>query len=167
MIWLDILLIYFWWARSPHGCLGMCVVIYFSFWSVCCFHVSKAPVWVCSTSLCGQCCLVRPVYLFTLNSLADKPHWFVHKLALVWYWMLIILLGRFIQTYGTHIIVGMAVGGQDLICVRQKPSSAIPPADLRRYLEDLGDYLFSDGKSPSFLERKTRDGKQKVFFFFK
>ncbi|KAH9649428.1 MACPF domain-containing protein [Citrus sinensis] len=72
------------------------------------------------------------------------------------------LLGRFIQTYGTHIIVGMAVGGQDLICVRQKPSSAIPPADLRRYLEDLGDYLFSDGKSPSFLERKTRDGKQKV-----
>ncbi|KAH9679991.1 MACPF domain-containing protein [Citrus sinensis] len=45
---------------------------------------------------------------------------------------------------------------------RQKPSSAIPPADLRRYLEDLGDYLFSDGKSPSFLERKTRDGKQKV-----
>lgn len=77
--------------------------------------------------------------------------------------MLIILLGRFIQTYGTHIIVGMAVGGQDLICVRQKPSSVIPPADLRRYLEDLGDYLFSDGKSPSFLERKTRDGKHKVF----
>lgn len=81
--------------------------------------------------------------------------------------MLIILVGRFIQTYGTHIIVGMAVGGQDLICVRQKPSSAIPPADLRRYLEDLGDYLFSDGKSPSFLERKTRDGKQKVFFLKK
>lgn len=82
--------------------------------------------------------------------MAVPPHWDPASLA------------RFIQTYGTHIIVGMAVGGQDLICVRQKPSSAIPPADLRRYLEDLGDYLFSDGKSPSFLERKTRDGKQKV-----
>lgn len=81
---------------------------------------------------------------------AVPPHWDPASLA------------RFIQTYGTHIIVGMAVGGQDLICVRQKPSSAIPPADLRRYLEDLGDYLFSDGKSPSFLERKTRDGKHKV-----
>ncbi|KAB2000655.1 hypothetical protein ES319_D12G247200v1 [Gossypium barbadense] len=23
---------------------------------------------------------------------------------------------RFIQTYGTHIIVGMAIGGQDLMC---------------------------------------------------
>jgi hypothetical protein len=82
-------------------------------------------------------------------------------------WMLInlILLGRFIQTYGTHMIVGMAVGGQDLLCVKQKPSSPIPPADLRRYLEDLGDFLFSDQRSPSLLQRKTRDGKQKVLCF--
>ncbi|XP_023912363.1 MACPF domain-containing protein At1g14780 [Quercus suber] len=71
------------------------------------------------------------------------------------------LLSRFIQTYGTHIIVGMAVGGQDLVCVKQKPSSPIPPADLRRHLEDLGDFLFSDG-SPSLMQMKTRDGKQKV-----
>jgi hypothetical protein len=77
----------------------------------------------------------------------------------------LILLGRFIQTYGTHMIVGMAVGGQDLLCVKQKPSSPIPPADLRRYLEDLGDFLFSDQRSPSLLQRKTRDGKQKVLCF--
>ncbi|KAK9288202.1 hypothetical protein L1049_016651 [Liquidambar formosana] len=70
-------------------------------------------------------------------------------------------LSRFIQKYGTHIIVGMAVGGQDLICVRQRPSSAIPPAELRGHLEDLGDSVFSD-QSPSLLQRKTRDGKQKV-----
>lgn len=79
-------------------------------------------------------------------------------------WILIILLGRFIQTYGTHIIVGMAVGGQDLVCVKQKPSSPIPSADLRRNLEDLGDFLFSDG-SPSLMQMKTRDGKQKVLCF--
>jgi len=47
----------------------------------------------------------------------------------------------------------MAVGGQDLICVRQKPSSPIPPAEVRRHLEDLGDYLFSDRKSPPLLLR--------------
>ncbi|MBA0797454.1 hypothetical protein Gohar_008156 [Gossypium harknessii] len=68
----------------------------------------------------------------------------------------------FIQTYGTHIIVGMAIGGQDLICVRQNSSSTIPTSELRGYLEDLGDVMFSDGKSPSLIQRKSRDGKQKV-----
>lgn len=72
------------------------------------------------------------------------------------------LLARFIQTYGTHIIVGMGVGGQDVICVKQKPSSTISPAELRGYLEDLGDCLFSDGASPNLPERKRKDGKQKV-----
>lgn len=72
---------------------------------------------------------------------------------------------RFIQTYGTHIIVGLAVGGQDIICIKQRPSSEISPADLRGYLEDLGDHIFSDGRSP-LLERKTRDGKQKVYCMF-
>ncbi|KAK9082637.1 hypothetical protein Scep_029108 [Stephania cephalantha] len=73
------------------------------------------------------------------------------------------LLSRFIQTYGTHIIVGMGVGGQDVICVRQKPSSSIPTAELKRYLEELGDSWFSDdGRRLSPREVKTRDGKQKV-----
>ncbi|TYI22375.1 hypothetical protein ES332_A06G099100v1 [Gossypium tomentosum] len=71
-------------------------------------------------------------------------------------------LSRFIQTYGTHIIVGIAIGGQDLICVRQNSSSTIPTSELRGYLEDLGDVMFSDGKSLSLIQRKSRDGKQKV-----
>ncbi|KAJ6338834.1 hypothetical protein OIU76_008320 [Salix suchowensis] len=69
-------------------------------------------------------------------------------------------LSRFIHTYGTHIVIGMAVGGQDLICIKQKPSSPISPAELRKHLEDLGDYLFSDRRSPSLLQRNARDGKQ-------
>ncbi|KAK7247022.1 hypothetical protein RIF29_41898 [Crotalaria pallida] len=71
-------------------------------------------------------------------------------------------LSRFIQTYGTHIIVGMAVGGQDVICVKQKHTSKIPTGDLRRHLEDLGDFLFSDVRSPSLLQRQAADAKQKV-----
>ncbi|XP_027336512.1 MACPF domain-containing protein At1g14780-like [Abrus precatorius] len=71
-------------------------------------------------------------------------------------------LSRFIQTYGTHIIIGMAVGGQDVICVKQRHSSKIPPGDLRRHLENLGDFLFSDLRSHSQLQRKTTEGKQKV-----
>ncbi|KAL0451943.1 UNVERIFIED_CONTAM: MACPF domain-containing protein [Sesamum latifolium] len=69
-------------------------------------------------------------------------------------------LSRFIQTYGTHIVVGMAVGGQDLLCVKQRPSSPIPPAELKGYLEELGDCLFSDTNSP-ILERTTKDNKRK------
>ncbi|KAI6693885.1 hypothetical protein NL676_021595 [Syzygium grande] len=71
-------------------------------------------------------------------------------------------LARFIQKYGTHIIVGMAVGGQDLLCVRQRHTSPISPADLRRNLQDIGDILFSDGNSSSLIQRTTRDGKHKV-----
>ncbi|XP_050238493.1 MACPF domain-containing protein At1g14780-like [Mercurialis annua] len=72
-------------------------------------------------------------------------------------------LARFIRTFGTHIIVGMAVGGQDLICVRQTPTSPIPPAELRNHLEDLGDFVFSDTRSPpQLLQRNTRDNKYKV-----
>lgn len=74
-----------------------------------------------------------------------------------------LLSNRFIKTYGTHIIVGMAVGGQDVVSVRQTSSSTIPPIELKGHLEDLGDYLFSDGRSLSPLQRKTREGKQKVF----
>lgn len=67
------------------------------------------------------------------------------------------------MAYGTHIIVGMAVGGQDVICVKQKHTSKVPPGDLRRHLEDLGDFLFSDLRSPSLLQRKTTiETKQKV-----
>lgn len=66
--------------------------------------------------------------------------------------------------------MGLAVGGQDVICVKQRHSSGIPPAELRGYLENLGDCLFSDVRDP-LLERKMRDGKQKVIinytiFFF-
>ncbi|KAF6144266.1 hypothetical protein GIB67_024493 [Kingdonia uniflora] len=74
-------------------------------------------------------------------------------------------LSRFIQMYGTHIIIGMAVGGQDVICVKQKPSSTICPADLKGHLEDLGDFWFSDGCTLS--PKKTKETKQKVPEIFK
>ncbi|KAG8058850.1 hypothetical protein GUJ93_ZPchr0002g23526 [Zizania palustris] len=74
-----------------------------------------------------------------------------------------VALSRFIKTYGTHIIVEMAVGGQDVICVKQSPSSTIPPADLKLHLEDLGDFLFSDGKNQSPIHRKTKSKVPDVF----
>ncbi|KAJ1279166.1 hypothetical protein BS78_04G134300 [Paspalum vaginatum] len=73
-----------------------------------------------------------------------------------------VALSWFIETYGTHIIVEMGIGGQDVICVKQSHSSVISTADLKLHLEDLGDFLFSDGKNHSPIHRKTRDGKSAV-----
>jgi hypothetical protein len=56
----------------------------------------------------------------------------------------------------------MAIGGQDVICVKQSHSSTVSPAYLKLHLEDLGDFLFSDRKSHSPIHRKTKDGKGKV-----
>lgn len=56
----------------------------------------------------------------------------------------------------------MAVGGQDVICIKQTHSSTVSPAELKVHLEDLGDVLFSDGRNLSPLHRKGRKGKNKV-----
>jgi len=74
-----------------------------------------------------------------------------------------VALAWFIKTYGTHIIVEMAIGGQDVICVKQNHSSTISTADLKLHMEDLGDFLFSDGKSHSPIHRKTKSKVPDVF----
>lgn len=91
--------------------------------------------------------LLEPLTSFFLLLLCYDAKWFQ--------------LSRFIQTYGTHVIVGMAVGGQDLICVKQRASSLIPSAELKGYLDELGDSLFSDANSP-MLERKAMNKQKKV-----
>lgn len=90
-----------------------------------------------------------PLVLHDQVKKAVPPHWDPASLS------------RFIQAYGTHIIVGMGVGGQDLLCVKQKPSSRVPPAELKAHLDDLGDCLFSDEASP-LPEWKAKEGKKKV-----
>lgn len=71
-------------------------------------------------------------------------------------------LARFIRTYGTHMIVELGFGGQDVICIRQNHFSTISPADLKAHLEDLGDCLFTDGRGASPLNHMTRGGNNKV-----
>ncbi|XVF43437.1 hypothetical protein PTKIN_Ptkin02bG0040100 [Pterospermum kingtungense] len=68
-------------------------------------------------------------------------------------------LARFIEKYGTHVIVGLSIGGGDLVLVRQDKSSNLEPSQLKQHLHDLGDQLFTE--SCSFTP-KTKDLKQKV-----
>ncbi|XVF00564.1 hypothetical protein REPUB_Repub04eG0011400 [Reevesia pubescens] len=53
-------------------------------------------------------------------------------------------LARFIETYGTHIIVGVKMGGKDVIYIKQQHSSTLQPADIQKRLKDMADKRFLD-----------------------
>ncbi|KAK8522385.1 hypothetical protein V6N13_115355 [Hibiscus sabdariffa] len=53
-------------------------------------------------------------------------------------------LARFIETYGTHIIVGVKVGGKDVIYIKQEYYSTLQPADIQKRLKDMADKRFLD-----------------------
>ncbi|CAH8382895.1 unnamed protein product [Eruca vesicaria subsp. sativa] len=51
-------------------------------------------------------------------------------------------LARFIDTYGTHIIVGVKMGGKDVIYAKQQHSSKLQPDDLQKRLKEVADKRF-------------------------
>ncbi|XP_061375971.1 MACPF domain-containing protein At4g24290 [Gastrolobium bilobum] len=53
-------------------------------------------------------------------------------------------LARFIETFGTHIIVGMKMGGKDVIYLKQQHSSTLQPADVQKRLKEMADRRFLD-----------------------
>uniref|UniRef100_A0ACD5YYN9 Uncharacterized protein n=2 Tax=Avena sativa TaxID=4498 RepID=A0ACD5YYN9_AVESA len=52
-------------------------------------------------------------------------------------------IASFIDKYGTHVIVGLSMGGQDVVYVRQDASSPLSPSEIRGHLDRLGDQLFT------------------------
>ncbi|RVW77568.1 MACPF domain-containing protein [Vitis vinifera] len=53
-------------------------------------------------------------------------------------------LARFIETFGTHIIVGVKMGGKDVIYVRQQHASPLQPADVQKRVKEMADKRFVD-----------------------
>ncbi|XP_022762753.1 MACPF domain-containing protein At4g24290-like [Durio zibethinus] len=53
-------------------------------------------------------------------------------------------LARFIDTYGTHIIVGVKMGGKDVVYIKQQHSSTLQPADIQKRLKEMADKRFLD-----------------------
>ncbi|KAL4318659.1 hypothetical protein GQ457_18G023950 [Hibiscus cannabinus] len=68
-------------------------------------------------------------------------------------------LARFIEKYGTHVILGLSIGGHDVILVRQDRSSNLDSSLLKKHLYGLGDQVFTGYCS---FTPKTKDQKQKV-----
>ncbi|KAH6790376.1 MAC/Perforin domain-containing protein [Perilla frutescens var. frutescens] len=66
-------------------------------------------------------------------------------------------LARFIEKYGTHIIVGLSIGGQDVVLVKQDKCSNIEASQLKIHLDNLGDQLFTGTCTFSPHQCKTKD----------
>ncbi|XP_055962008.1 MACPF domain-containing protein At1g14780-like isoform X2 [Mercurialis annua] len=73
-------------------------------------------------------------------------------------------LARFIETYGTHIIVGLSVGGEDVVLFRQDKSSNLDPSDLKKHLQNLADQLFI--RTRSFSQRSRSHRAPQAFNIF-
>ncbi|RLN01014.1 MACPF domain-containing protein NSL1-like [Panicum miliaceum] len=52
-------------------------------------------------------------------------------------------LAEFIDKYGTHVIVGVKMGGKDVVCVKQLKGSSLTQSDVQARLKKLADDKFS------------------------
>uniref|UniRef100_A0ACD6AJF2 Uncharacterized protein n=1 Tax=Avena sativa TaxID=4498 RepID=A0ACD6AJF2_AVESA len=71
-------------------------------------------------------------------------------------------IASFIERYGTHIVVGVSMGGQDVVYVKQEKSSLLPESEIKEHLEKLGEQLFTGACALRPSNCKSRDHKIKV-----
>ncbi|MQM12854.1 hypothetical protein Taro_045772 [Colocasia esculenta] len=55
-----------------------------------------------------------------------------------------VALARFIDRFGTHIVVGVKMGGKDVIYLKQQHSSNLQSAEVQKRLKDIADGKFLD-----------------------
>lgn len=60
-----------------------------------------------------------------------------------------VALTRFIEKYGTHVIVGVKMGGKDVVYVKQQYSSTLQPADIQKRLKEVADERFGNANVQS------------------
>lgn len=56
-------------------------------------------------------------------------------------------LAEFIDKYGTHIIVGVKMGGKDVIHIKQLQKSNLQPIEVQKLLKQLADERFSEDEN--------------------
>lgn len=70
---------------------------------------------------------------------------------------------RFIEKYGTHIVVGVKMGGKDIVHIKQLHNSKLEPAELQKLLKELAEERFSaDVNETSVSNSADLHGKMKV-----
>lgn len=70
---------------------------------------------------------------------------------------------RFIDKYGTHIIVGVKMGGNDVIHIKQLQKSNLQPTEVQKLLKQLADERFSEDVNGSQISNpNSASGTLKV-----
>ncbi|KAF3444231.1 hypothetical protein FNV43_RR13921 [Rhamnella rubrinervis] len=70
-------------------------------------------------------------------------------------------LARFIEKYGTHVIVGVKMGGKDTIYVKQQHSSPLQLAELQKKLKDMAGKMFVDGSGQDRMNSVRTNEREK------
>ncbi|KAK9936416.1 hypothetical protein M0R45_013259 [Rubus argutus] len=71
-------------------------------------------------------------------------------------------LAAFIEKYGTHVVVGVKMGGKDIVHIKQLHNSKLEPAELQKLLKQLAEERFSaDVNATSVSNSADLHGKMK------
>ncbi|KAK9085338.1 hypothetical protein Sjap_025749 [Stephania japonica] len=76
-------------------------------------------------------------------------------------------LAGFIQKYGTHVILGVKMGGKDVIHIKQLENSNLYLSEMQQLLQTLADERFSEDPNGTInsnrFPKKLKDGRFKVW----
>ncbi|KAF5943807.1 hypothetical protein HYC85_017884 [Camellia sinensis] len=71
-------------------------------------------------------------------------------------------LAEFIDKYGTHVVVGVKMGGKDVIHIKQLQNSNLPPTEVQKLLKQLADERFSEDVNGGITKNTDKlSGKRK------
>ncbi|GAU32552.1 hypothetical protein TSUD_64470 [Trifolium subterraneum] len=79
-----------------------------------------------------------------------------------------IALAEFIEKYGTHVVVGVKMGGKDVVHIKQSKKSDSEPTELQKLLKQLADERFSadsnqsSNVNPAAISAKLKDDHAKL-----
>lgn len=71
-------------------------------------------------------------------------------------------LAGFIEKYGTHVIIGVKMGGKDVVYIKQAHASNIPITEVQKMLKKEADERFSDVDWRSSLDSEATSQRDKV-----
>ncbi|XP_065874562.1 MACPF domain-containing protein At4g24290-like isoform X2 [Euphorbia lathyris] len=77
-------------------------------------------------------------------------------------------LARFIEKYGTHVIVGVKMGGKDVVYLKQQHSSPLEPVDVQTKLKDMADKMLIEGTGQNIVTSdKFNETEKEIKFLHK
>ncbi|XP_078168415.1 MAC/Perforin domain-containing protein isoform X3 [Carex rostrata] len=117
---------------------------------------NKVSFVVARTSQEGRAFHLGPTGIGKVKAFLPRTFFFFLPFGLVLDW-------GFIEKYGTHIIVGVKIGGKDVVYLKQLQNSSLSPSEVQSLLKKIADEKFAEDfrenltASSSELPRKYND----------